>query len=197
MLRTPRALRLDYQCVLRTLRALRARHPLRVWGWLRGIAKSATVVDVRHLALVLAVCGLLVGCDHRPAPPPAPPPTVALTPPAADATVAVVDAGAPGAVAVAADAAASVGDAGAGSPDAMLVVSEECLQTGVKIADVIIAATTDETQKAAIEQDRTKLVRRSAETCTRDGWSASVRGCFLASKSAAELEACGRQLGPK
>ncbi|MBA3393225.1 MAG: hypothetical protein H0T89_11295 [Deltaproteobacteria bacterium] len=107
----------------------------------------------------------------------------------------MADAGAPGAVAVAGDAPAAVGDAGL--PDAMLVVSEDCLQTAVKIADVIIAATTDETQKAAIEQDRTKLVRRSAETCTRDRWSDSVRGCFLASTTAAQLEACGRELGPK
>lgn len=139
------------------------------------------------LAIVL-VLGSLGACDHRPAPPPQPrqddgaSTTEPVTAPGATPTVAA-DAG------VVADAGAAAAPA-----DAQLVVTNDCLAVADRIAAIIIEATTDPTQKAAIEQDRAKLVRRSAETCTRAGWPEAARTCFLASKSPQELEACGREL---
>ena len=69
-----------------------------------------------------------------------------------------------------------------------------CLQIGVKLTDIIIAATTDATQKAAYEQERTKLVKRFSENCTQEKWSDAVRTCFLAAKTPADLEVCSRDL---
>jgi len=139
---------------------------------------------VRFCLAIVLVLGSVVACDHRPAPPqqqaseppPASPPGVPVT--GADAGV------------------ATVADAGAAAVpgDAVLVVSDDCLQVAAKIAQIIIDATSDPTQKAALEQDRTKLVRRSAETCMRSSWPAGARKCFLAASTPQQLEACGREL---
>jgi hypothetical protein len=71
---------------------------------------------------------------------------------------------------------------------------DPCLQVGVKIAELIIAATEDPTQKAAYEQDRTKLVKRFSDNCKRDNWPDVARTCFLGAKSTADIEACSRAL---
>jgi hypothetical protein len=92
----------------------------------------------------------------------------------------------PGTVALASD---------AGEPP--IVASDACLEPAVNMANIVIAATTDPTQRAAMEQDRTRFVRRSAETCTRDGWPETARRCFTIAKSPADLEACGRDLPQK
>ena len=84
-------------------------------------------------------------------------------------------------------------DAGVVRPDAM-ETSAECTETAVHIADVVIASLEDPTIKAQQEQDRTRLVRRVAETCTRDKWSAEALKCFRNGKTAPELEVCGRNL---
>lgn len=88
---------------------------------------------------------------------------------------------------------AAAADAAKAPSDAMDVTAA-CTDVGVHIAKIVIDSIKDPAQKAALEQDRTKLVRRAAETCTRDVWNEAARGCFLRSKSAPELEACGRDL---
>ncbi|MEO8702861.1 MAG: hypothetical protein ABI867_22645 [Kofleriaceae bacterium] len=96
-------------------------------------------------------------------------------PPAVDAgaaVVAVVDAGAP------------------------MDLTKECTDVAVHIAEQVIRSVSDPNQKAELEQDRTKLVRRAAETCTRDKWSDAARACFLAANTKETLEACGKQLAP-
>ena len=85
-------------------------------------------------------------------------------------------------------------DAGMAAPADAMEVTAACTDVGVHIAKIVIDSIKDPAQKAALEQDRTKLVRRAAETCTRDAWNEAARGCFLRSKSAPELEACGRDL---
>jgi len=85
---------------------------------------------------------------------------------------------------------ATVVDAGAAAPAG----DDVCLQIGVKIAEIIIAATADPTQKAAYEQDRTKLVKRFSENCTNEKWPDATRTCFLAAKTPAEIEVCSRAL---
>ncbi len=75
-----------------------------------------------------------------------------------------------------------------------MVTTEECTTVAVHIANVVIASIEDESIKAAQEQDRTRLIRRVAETCTRDKWPAAAQQCFLKGKTAPELEACGREL---
>jgi hypothetical protein len=124
----------------------------------------------------------------EPAPAPAAAPTAQL--PVQPPPVAVaIDAGAP--VAVVADAAAA-----APPPVEPIGLSKECTDVAVHIAEQVIKSVTDPAQKAALEQDRTKLVRRAGETCTRDKWSEAARKCFLAANSKDSLEACGKQLAP-
>jgi hypothetical protein len=69
-----------------------------------------------------------------------------------------------------------------------------CLQIGAKIAEIIISSTTDATQKAAYEQERTKLVKRFSENCANEQWPDAIRACFLAAKTSPEIEACSRDL---
>ncbi len=147
------------------------------------------------LFLVLA---LAAGCDLKPAPagsgvaktepapaaptgdpPPPPPPGAgsAMQPvPPVDAGVAVVP---PDAVP---------------APPPEIAVTDECVTIGDKIAGIIIASTTDATTKAAIEQDRTKFVRRMAEACTTSPWPAEAKACFVAAKTADEVQVCGAKL---
>ena len=117
-----------------------------------------------HALLVLA----LAACDHRPPAKqqPAPAPPVAVTTP----------------------------DAGSGSAAPAPPVDEACLQLGVKLAAIIIDATTDPSQKAAYEQERTKLVKRFSDTCANEKWPEKVRTCFMAAKTPSEVEVCSRDL---
>jgi hypothetical protein len=89
-----------------------------------------------------------------------------------------------GLVAVGADAGAATAPVG----------DDACLGIGVKIAEIIISATTDATQKAQYEQERTKLVKRFSENCTNEKWPDSTRRCFMAATTPAELEVCSREL---
>ena len=149
------------------------------------------------LFLVLA---LGAGCDHKPTPagsgvattepapptpaaptgdtPPPPPPSAgsAQPVPTVDAGVAVVP---PDAVL---------------APPPEIAVTDECVAIGDKIAGIIIESTTDPTTKAAIEQDRAKFVRRMAEACTTSPWPAEAKACFVAAKTADEVQVCGAKL---
>lgn len=109
---------------------------------------------------------LLLACDHRPAPRQEPPP----------AQPAVVI------------------DAGSAAAPTQPPAGDACVQVGAKIAEIIIANTPDPTQKAAYEQERTKLVKRFAENCEKDQWPDKVRTCFLAAKIPADIEVCSRDL---
>jgi hypothetical protein len=108
----------------------------------------------------------VAACDHRPPAKqqPAPPP-VAVTP-----------------------------DAGSAAAVPAAPVDEACLQLGVKLAAIIIDATTDPQQKAAYEQERTKLVKRFSDNCTSEKWPEKVRTCFMAAKTPSEVEVCSRDL---
>jgi hypothetical protein len=99
---------------------------------------------------------------------------------------------------VAADAAAlpqdPFADASLHPPDVLMEVTQPCMDVGVRIADVMISTTIDPSQRAALEQDRVKLVRRTAETCTRDAWPDAARQCFLRATSQVQLQECGKNL---
>lgn len=87
---------------------------------------------------------------------------------------------------------------GAGSGSAALPpVSQPCLDVSGHIADALIAEAADPAQKAAMEQDKTKIIRRSAEACTRDAWKPPVLKCFMDAKTTAEMQVCAKDLaGP-
>lgn len=133
---------------------------------------------MRRLSLLL----LLTACDLQPGKPkPAPSePAAAATP--ADAGTEPVPSPFPN----------DTVDAGikAAPPKA----SEECVTVGAHITKTLIASMTDPTQKAAQEADQANMIKRIAETCTKDKWSEKSRTCFLNAKSASELEPCGSDL---
>lgn len=135
--------------------------------------RSSSVLSVLLAGLTLSVAA----CELQPAPP---------------KKAAVVAAGsaapAPAVVpALPAPAAPSV-DAGVAGP------TDECLQISDHIAEVLIREAQDPAQKAGLVQDRTKIVRRSAEGCTRDAWPAAAKTCFLTANTVAALQTCGKDL---
>lgn len=138
---------------------------------------------MRLLVVLIAIAG---ACDLQPppkkAPPAASPPTspTAATPnppslPPSDAGVAV-----------------AIGDAAAGArpPADAMEVTDRCVQLGSHVAEVLIAEAEDPSKKSVLVQDRAKIVRRTAESCTRDAWSAELIGCYMAAKTQAKLTAC-------
>lgn len=121
-------------------------------------------------AVVLAV---LAACDLQPPPKKAP---ARLAPGDATVVAVVTDAPAP-----AIDAAAAIVDAGPGrpAPDAMIEVTEDCVQVGVEFARVYIATAVDMAERSAAERDQTRMVRKMAELCTIQNWNADKRTCWL------------------
>ena len=118
----------------------------------------------------------LVACDLRPAPkqePKPPPPPPAVT---ADAAVApaVPDALADNVIS---------GDAN-GEPTA------ECLAVGEHVASLWIDTAKDVAEKAALIQDRSKLVRKTAEACTQLKWGDAMRTCYLNVVTVEALKTC-------
>ena len=83
-------------------------------------------------------------------------------------------------------------DAGVRPPP--METTEQCTNVAVHITNLVIASIEDPSLKAAQEQDRTRMVRRVAETCTRDKWSDAAVKCFFAGKTTQEVESCGRNL---
>lgn len=88
--------------------------------------------------------------------------------------------------------------AGAGSgSDALPPVSQPCLDVSGHIAQTLIGEAADPAQKAAMEQEKEKIIRRSAEACTRDNWKPEVRKCFLDAKNTEQMQICAKDLaGP-
>ncbi len=139
--------------------------------------RSSSVLSVLLAGLTLSVAA----CELQPAPKTQPP---VVTAGSADAPAAAAAAAAP---APPVPPAPSV-DAGVAGP------TDECLQISDHIAEVLIREATDPAQKAGLVQDRTKIVRRSAEGCTRDAWPAAAKTCFLTANTVAALQECGKDL---
>jgi hypothetical protein len=75
-------------------------------------------------------------------------------------------------------------------------VSPACVEVGSHFAGVFIANATDPGQKSVLEQERTKIVRSTAETCTTQAWSPDAIACFRATKTQPEITACEQKFLP-
>jgi len=143
---------------------------------------------VRFLVVLIALAG---ACEHKPAPKRNPP--VQAPPTAAEPAAQVpVPPTPPPPVPADAGVAVAIADAVAAPPDAM-VVSDRCVELGSHVAEVLIQEATDPSQKAAYTQDRARIVRRTAEGCTRDAWTEKTIACFMAGKTSAAMQACRKQ----
>jgi hypothetical protein len=80
--------------------------------------------------------------------------------------------------------------------DAAFNATQACVDVSAHIADTLIAGATDATQKAALEQDRQKIIRRSAEGCTKDQWPAASIECFNKATTIPAMQVCGKDLKP-
>jgi len=88
-------------------------------------------------------------------------------------------------------------DAGvAAPPDAPPEPTQPCLDMGTHLADVMLSEAKDPAQKAALEQDKTKIVRRAAEACTRDKWKPETLQCFAKATTTEQMQICARDLAP-
>jgi hypothetical protein len=75
-------------------------------------------------------------------------------------------------------------------------VSDRCVRVGQHIAEVLTQETTDPSQKAVYVQERARIVRRTAESCTRDAWTGKEIDCILAGKTQAALQSCRQPAAP-
>ena len=151
-------------------------------------------------SVLFAATAVVAACELQPAPHKAPPaeptpppvkdPTAAAqpTPPPANPPPANPPPTPPQAV-----------DAGvvAPPPDAPIQPTQECTDVAAKIADAMIKEATDPTQKAAMEQGKTKMILNTALVCTRNAWKAEARNCFLKATSTEQMQDCAQQLGPQ
>lgn len=126
---------------------------------------------------------ILTGCELQPAPQKQPEPQK-VAPPALDAAV-VPDKPAnplipPDVVPIDAP----------DKPD----VSAECNNVGVHVAQMVIDNAPDPAQKAQLEGERERIIRKTSEACTQDRWPKPSIDCFIAAKAMAELQECGKNL---
>ena len=70
------------------------------------------------------------------------------------------------------------------------VGSEECLKVGEHFAKVLVDTSTDPAERAILEQERTRNVRRQGETCETNHWDQATRDCFLRATTREALQAC-------
>ncbi len=68
--------------------------------------------------------------------------------------------------------------------------SAECIEVGTHLAKLVIAAMIDEAAKAKQKENEATTIKSSAETCSKDKWTAVGRSCLLASKSLQETNLC-------
>jgi hypothetical protein len=142
-------------------------------------------VRTRALGLVLlmsAACEL----TPRPAPTREPPPAGSANGSAAGAA-----AGAAGGSAVAPPAAPPAPPPAPPAP-VHPEVTEACLTTAVHVVELLIAGEPTPEARAGREQQRTVLVRRTAEVCSENHWSEAARGCVVAATKLADVSACER-----
>lgn len=122
---------------------------------------------MRALVLVLAcACEL----QPPPKPQPAPPPPVPAAAPA-DA-------------------------APAGDARQKLEVSQACIDLGVHVAELLIASKLDPAERGIYEQQRTQIVRGTAEACTSQHWSDTQMRCYTDAKSEPALRDCETKYPP-
>ncbi|MBL0214486.1 MAG: hypothetical protein IPQ07_11420 [Myxococcales bacterium] len=146
------------------------------------------------LSALFAATSLFTACEHEPAPKKAPPATAPTPAAAQDPGAGATPPTNPPPNQPPAPPPTAVTDAGV---DALPPVSQDCVDVSAHIADVLISEAKDPTQKATLEQEKTKIIRRSAEACTRDSWKAEVRACFLKSTTADQMQTCAKDLaGP-
>jgi hypothetical protein len=69
-------------------------------------------------------------------------------------------------------------------------VSATCLDAATNFANVFIAGA-DQTQRASLEQERARLVKRTEEACAAK-WSDGARACYATAKDLKGLEACSK-----
>lgn len=136
----------------------------------------SAIVRLARLApfVLAAACELQPAPKQQPAPPPPPPAAPVEAPKPVEARAA---------------------DAGAGAP-APIAVTDQCVQIGVHVAGVLIAAATDPGQRSIYEQERAKMVRSTAEACTTQKWSAEASACYLAAKTPTALKDCEKKFAP-
>lgn len=74
--------------------------------------------------------------------------------------------------------------------------TNECIEVGKHVAEVFVSSVTDPAQKSVFEQERTKIVKATAEACTTQAWSADARGCYLGATVPADIKACETKFPP-
>ncbi len=139
------------------------------------------------LCALFGASTLLAACEHEP-PPKKAPAAQPTPPPAGDPTQAAPQ---PPPTQPPPPSPTAAVDAGV---DALPPVSQDCLDVSGHIAEVLIAEAKDDQQKAQLEQEKTKIIRRSAEACTRDAWKAEVRACFLKATKTEQMQTCAKDL---
>lgn len=137
------------------------------------IARRVEARDTLRVRICFVLI-VLAACDLRPRPKSEPPP------PTAPAPVAAADA------AVAPDAVAD----NVVTADGGTEISAPCLAVGEHIANIWIDSAKDVAEKAALAQDRDKLVRKSAEACTQLKWGDAMRTCYLNANTVEALGPC-------
>lgn len=70
------------------------------------------------------------------------------------------------------------------------VTAAECLAVGEHFAQVLIDTATDPAERAILEQEKTRNVRRQGETCETNQWDEATRTCFLRATTRPALQAC-------
>ncbi|CAN5843381.1 hypothetical protein BH11MYX2_BH11MYX2_30210 [soil metagenome] len=73
-------------------------------------------------------------------------------------------------------------------------VSADCNKVGVHVAQMVIDNAPDPAQKAQMEGERDRIVRKTSEACTQDRWPQVSIDCFIAAKSMPGLQECGKNL---
>ncbi|MEJ7602909.1 MAG: hypothetical protein WKG01_33785 [Kofleriaceae bacterium] len=133
----------------------------------------------------VCLLAVLTACDLQPPKPKAAPPALA---PSDAAVVIVLDADA---APLPIDAGATV-DARLERPpaDAGVEVTDACLEVGEQFATSFIATATDLAERSAADRDRARMVRKMAELCTTQTWSADKRGCWIKASTRADHQRC-------
>lgn len=129
---------------------------------------------------------LLAACELEP-PPKQPPSTQTQTAPG------------PKVPSVPIDAAAGAPELDAGGAQAVAVaqdVSAACSAIAVHVASTLIENARDPAAKALMDQERPRIVRKTAEACTNDKWSDETLACFTKATTVDEMQICGQNLAP-
>ena len=147
----------------------------------------------------LFVLMLLAACELKPPPPKAQPSAGSAPGSAAMAAKAPVapmpqpvpaPAPVPAPVAVPAPVVVNAGS-GSAVPIPPPAISEACSNVAVHFTDILIT-NADPTQRAFMEQERGKLIQRTALSCARNNWNGDKIKCYTAATKYADLDACNK-----